>query len=84
MSETQGQKSPNPVRQPRAERHLALDCNGHRYTFRYRCGEERQVLQALVAMAEDPASKIDWYDAAMLSHGVGVSLGEMLEELLKH
>lgn len=67
-----------------AERQLALERNGHRYTFRYRPGEEAKVLETLSAMAGNPDHDIDWYDAAVLSHGVGVGLREMLEELVKH
>ena len=85
MSDPHDQIQPSQAPDPQpAERQLLLDRNGHRYTFRYRAGEEWQMLDALIAMAEDPASDIEWYDAAMLSHGIGAGLREMLQELVKH
>jgi len=73
-----------PARPEPGERELVLHRKGHRYTFRYRRGEEREVLDALSAMAENPDHDIGWYDAAVLSHGVGVSLREIFQELVKH
>ena len=67
-----------------AKRQLAMERNGHRYTFQYRPGEEVEVLETLSAMAGNPDHDIGWYEAAVLSHGVGVGLREMLEELVKH
>ena len=45
--------------------------DGQRYTFRFAPGQERAVFEALVALAEDPAYNLDWFDAAMLSHRMG-------------
>jgi hypothetical protein len=62
---------------------LALVKRGQRYIFRYRPGEEPKMLASLVEMARDPASDLDWYDAAMLSHQMGQKLSAQLQRLLK-
>ena len=62
---------------------LAVDKAGHRFVFRYRPGEEGAVLDDLHQMAGDPDSRIDWFDAAMLSHQVGQHLAARLQGLVR-
>ena len=40
-------------------------------------------MSELAAIAEDPTSPLDWFDAAMLSHQMGQRLGHQFEDLIK-
>jgi hypothetical protein len=51
--------------------------------FRYRSGEEGQLLQTLIDLAENPASPLDWFDAAVLSHQMGHRMADEMQALLK-
>lgn len=64
-------------------RELVLVKRDQRFVFRYAPGEEQEMLQALVRMAQDPTSDIDWFDAAVLSHQIGQRIGQQLERLMK-
>jgi len=72
----------DPVVAPdEAARQLVLVKNGQRYVFRYRKGDETQMLAHLVDLAQDDGSDLDWFDAAVLSHQMGRRLGEQLQHL---
>ncbi len=66
-----------------ATRQVILLKRGHRWVFRYSTGDELRVMNELAAMAEDPTSPLDWFDAAMLSHQMGQLLGHQFEYLMK-
>ncbi|MGD8451268.1 MAG: hypothetical protein PVJ57_05565 [Phycisphaerae bacterium] len=54
------------------ERHsLTLVKGRERFVFTYAEGREADLLAALVSLAEDPESGIDYYDAAALSFQLG-------------
>jgi hypothetical protein len=46
----------------------------HRYVFRYTEGCEAELLSSFVALANDPATEFDWFDAAVLSYQMGQQL----------
>ncbi|MBL8878689.1 MAG: hypothetical protein JNG88_06165 [Phycisphaerales bacterium] len=64
-----------------SQRTLTLVKGEEHYMFRYREGEESRVLSALVALAGDPRSEFDWYDAAVLSYQLGQ--GEAVRQPLR-
>lgn len=64
-------------------RQLSLVKNGHRYVFRYRVGQESDVVAAFVEMASDSESGFDWFDVAVLSYQMGRRLEMNQEELVK-
>lgn len=66
---------------PEVRKQLVLVKHGHRYVFRYECGEEPKVLSGLVDLARDPQSELDWFDAAVLSHQLGERMSEQLDRL---
>ncbi len=68
---------------PAEVRQIALVKHGQRYVFRYAPGEESQVLAALVDLAKDADSELDWFDAAVLCHQMGKRLSQQLERMLK-
>lgn len=51
-------------------RELSLVKGGHRYIFRYDGGCESQVIDAIMALADDPRTHVDWLDAATLGFQV--------------
>ena len=51
-------------------RTLSLVKGGHRYLFRYARGREDDIVDAIMALAEDDQSPLDWLDAATLSFEV--------------
>ena len=51
-------------------RTLSLLKGGHKYVFRYASGSEDEVVDAVMALADDPGSPLDWLDAATLSFQV--------------
>ena len=64
-------------------RRLELVKSGHRYVFRYCQGDESQFLASLMEMARDPQNPLDMFDAAILSHQLGVRLAKQMEQILK-
>lgn len=65
------------------ERRLMLVKRGQRYVFKCNPGGERELLDQLAAMADDPADDLTWFDAAVLSHQMGRNLGQTLGSLKK-
>ena len=47
-------------------RELNVRKDGQTYVFRYAPGGESQVVDEIIRLAEDPASELDWLDAARL------------------
>ncbi len=57
-----------------AQRSLTMVKGRHRYVFQYVDGAEAELLGSLVALANDPESDFDWFDAAVLSYQMGQRL----------
>ncbi len=53
---------------------IALVKGRERFVFRYPEGREADLLAALVALANDPDSAFDWFDAAAISLRMGRSI----------
>jgi hypothetical protein len=64
-------------------RQLVLVKNGERFIFRYEPGGEALALEQMLDLARDPDSPFDAFDAAVLSHQMGLQLGEQLKGLNK-
>ena len=73
--------TPSAITPARSPHQLMLVKQGQRYLFRYRNGEEVQVLEGLAEMARDPQSGLDWFDAAILTHQMGKEFTQRLEAL---
>ncbi len=54
-----------------AQRCISLMKGRQRFVFQYAPGRESELLAALVALADDPDSEFDWFDAAVLSYQLG-------------
>ena len=61
-------------------RQLSLVKGDERYIFRYFSGEEPEVIDSFAALASDPGSDFDWFDAAVLSYQMGRRLESRLEQ----
>jgi hypothetical protein len=66
-----------------ADCRLELQTKGHHYVLRYRRGEERKVLAGLLEMARDPENPLNLFDAALLSHQMGLQLSRQIKQMLK-
>lgn len=62
-----------------SQRCLSMVKGPHRFVFRYPEGCEAELLGSLVALANDPESEFDWFDAAVLSFQLGHQLSATLE-----
>ena len=62
-------------------RQLSLVKGDHRYLFRYRPGNEADVIAAFAGLASDDSSDFDWFDAAVLSYQMGRRIEVELNEL---
>lgn len=62
-------------------RQLSLVKGEHRYLFRYRPGNEADVIGAFASLASDGSTDFDWFDAAVLSYQMGRRIELELDEL---
>lgn len=62
-------------------RQLSLVKGSHRYVFRYRPGNEADVIASFAGLAEDRESGFDWFDAAVLSYQLGRRIEMSLSEV---
>lgn len=63
------------------KRQLSLVKGSEKYIFRYRPGDEANVIQAFASLAADSSSEFDWFDAAVLSYQMGRRLEKELDEV---
>lgn len=64
-----------------AQRCLSMVKGRHRFVFRYVEGRESELLASFVALANDPQSEFDWFDAAVLSYQMGQQLARELDSV---
>ena len=62
-------------------RELSLQKNQERFLFRYQAGQEEDVLDAFVDMANDRGNNFDWFDAAVLSFQLSKHLVDEADKL---
>ncbi|QDU72327.1 hypothetical protein [Mucisphaera calidilacus] len=65
------------------EHELVLEKKGQRHVFRCGPGEESALLNQLALMVDDPKNNLDWFDAAVLSHHMGLRMRRRLEDKRK-
>ena len=66
----------------REQRQLVLNKGTEKFIFRYEAGCEDELLDALIAQANDGSSGFDWFDAAVLSFKLTQSLIGQADALL--
>lgn len=64
-----------------AQRCLSMVKGRHRFVFQYAEGTESDLLAAFVALANDPGSEFDWFDAAVLSYQMGHQLSQEFDSV---
>ena len=47
----------------------------HKYVFRYSSGSEKDIVEEIVRLADDPDCSLDWLDAATLGFQVAQNAG---------
>ena len=62
-------------------RQLSLVKGEERFVFRYRPGQEAQVVDAFSDLAASRDSRFDWFDAAVLSYQMGRRLEMELDQI---
>ncbi len=65
-----------------AKRQLVLNKGTEKFIFRYECGHEEDLLDALIGQAKDKRTEFDWFDAAVLSFKLTQSLISQADDLL--
>lgn len=65
-----------------SKKQLVLNKGSEHYVFRYREGNEGQLLDAFVSSATHPQTSFDWFDAAVLSFKLTQSLIGEADEIL--
>ena len=63
------------------KRPIILVKGEHRYIFRYKAGQERELVRCFAEMAADPERNFDWFDAAVLSYQIRRRLDSELREI---
>ena len=66
----------------RTTRQLILNKGTEKFIFRYNCGSEDELLDALIEQAKDNKTGFDWFDAAVLSFKLTQSLLGQANDLL--
>lgn len=66
----------------RTKRQLVLNKGTEKFIFRYDCGCEDKLLDALIEQVKDHRTDFDWFDAAVLSFKLTQSLIGQADELL--
>jgi len=67
----------------KTKRQLVLNKAGEKFIFRYDCGNEDELLDALIEKAKNERTDFDWFDAAVLSFKLTQSLIGQADELLE-
>lgn len=71
-----------PVLMNNVKRQLVLNKGAEKFIFRYECGHEDDLLDALIEQAKDKRTGFDWFDAAVLSFKLTQSLIGQADKLL--
>ncbi len=61
---------------------LSLVKGTEKFIFRYTSGDEPQVIDVFVELADNKESSFDWFDAAVLSYQMGKQLECELDEIV--
>jgi hypothetical protein len=63
---------------------LVLVKNGRRYAFDCPPGREPELIEHFRQLVDDPASEINWFDAAVLTHQLGERMSDRLSQLVRN
>lgn len=59
---------------------LSIDKAGQTLVYRCAHGDEADLIHRLATDAADPSTPLTWFDAAVLTHRVGLSMREVLRD----
>jgi hypothetical protein len=64
-------------------RQISLVKGSQRYVFRYSPGDEPQIIDSFITLADDVESEFDWFDAAVLSYQMGKQMSRQVDECIE-
>lgn len=64
-------------------RQISLVKGAQRYVFRYSPGNEPQIIDTFVDLADDIDSEFDWFDAAVLSYQMGKQMTRQVDQTIE-
>ncbi len=64
-------------------RQIALVKGSQRYVFRYTPGNEPQIIDTFITLADDVDNEFDWFDAAVLSHQMGKQMHRQVDQAIE-
>jgi len=64
-------------------RQISLVKGLQRYVFRYTPGNEPQIIDTFIEMADDAENEFDWFDAMILSYQMGKQMEHQLDRALE-
>jgi len=62
---------------------ISLVKGSHRYVFRYTPGDEPQIIDSFINLADDMDNEFDWFDAAVLSYQMGKQMTRQLDQAME-
>lgn len=63
-------------------RQISLVKGAQRYVFKYTTGNEPQIIDSFIDLADNNDNEFDWFDAAVLSYQMGKNMDRQLDEAL--
>ncbi|NLE30611.1 MAG: hypothetical protein GX629_13175 [Phycisphaerae bacterium] len=64
-------------------RQISLVKGAQRYVFRYSPGNEPEIIETFVDLADDIESEFDWFDAAVLSYQMGKQMTRQVDQTIE-
>lgn len=64
-------------------RQISLVKGSHRYVFRYTPGNEPEIIDSFINLADDVDNEFDWFDAAVLSYQMGKHMHQRVDEMIE-
>lgn len=63
-------------------RQISLVKGTQRYVFKYTTGNEPQIIDSFIDLADNADNEFDWFDAAVLSYQMGKNMDRQLDGAL--
>lgn len=64
-------------------RQISLVKGAQRYVFRYSPGNEPEIIETFVDLADDIESEFDWFDAAVLCYQMGKQMTRQVDQTIE-
>ncbi|MFA5864518.1 MAG: hypothetical protein WC975_07495 [Phycisphaerae bacterium] len=64
-------------------RQISLVKGSQRYVFRYTPGNEPEIIDTFIDLADNVETEFDWFDAAVLSYQMGKQMQHQVEQAVE-